>query len=128
MKKVLAGAVVLAAAVLAFSLANAQFGSIKVPGVGSVSADVKTIEHDQCTAYVDKYRDNVEYNSTNMKGILDSNKDCRHIKTSKDWKISNSKYDKENKIWEAEYQFKNTQRIRVGCSNEKCSTLYCSNM
>lgn len=126
MKKVLAGTFVVAAVVLAFSLASAQFGSLKskVPGMG----DVKKIESDQCRAFVDKYRNNIEYNSSNMKGVLDSDKNCQFIKTSKDWKVSKSKYDKEHKVWEAEYKFMNTQKIRVGCNDERCSTLYCSNM
>lgn len=128
MKKVLAGAVVLAAMVLAVSLASAQFGSVKVPGVGSVTTDVKKIESDQCRAFVDKYRNNIEYNSSNMKGVLDSDKNCEFLKTSKDWKVSKSKYDKENRVWEAEYKFMNTQKIRVGCNSEKCNTLYCNNM
>lgn len=126
MKKALVGVSVLAAAVFMVSIANAQFGSVRVPGVGNVTADAKQIEYDSCKSFVDQHRNNIDYNSTNMKGVLDNNKDFSLVKISKDWTRSTNDYDKKNKRWEAMYNYKNFCKMTVRCNKEKCSTMYCN--
>lgn len=128
MKKVLVVAGVLLAGLLAISIANAQFGNIKVPGVGTISTDISQMEYDQCKNAIEKYRDNVDYNSKNMPGILNANKDFKFVKAMKDYNKSGDKYDKENMIWEAKYQFKNTCYATINCNKEKCSSFWCDQM
>ena len=126
MKKTLVAVSVVVAALLAFSIANAQFGSVKVPGVGKVSTDVQKYEYDECKRFVDQYRNNIDYNSTNIENVFRNNKDTSIQKFSKDWRRSGSDYDKKYKRLEFTANWKNTCKITARCTNEKCNTLYCT--
>lgn len=122
MKKTLIAVSALAAFLLAVSVANAQFGSIKVPGMG----DVKKHEYSECKSFCEKYRNNIDYNSTNIENLLNNNKDISIEKYSKDWRRGGSKYDKEHKVLELTANYKTMHKMTLRCNNEKCTTFYCS--
>jgi len=127
MKKMLLVAAVFVAALLAISIANAQFGGVKLPGAaGDVQSDVKDVNYKQCEDFASTHRDNVKYNSLNFPGVVNSDKDFKLVKVSTDWKTSNDKYDKERKRWEAEYTFRGMCKMRIGCDSNNCQTMYCS--
>jgi hypothetical protein len=126
MKKTLVAASAMAVLFLAVSIANAQFGSVRVPGVGSVSTDVQKYEYDECKSFCDKYRNNIDYNSTNIEGVFNNNSDTSIQKYSKDWRRGGSKYDKEHKVLEFTSNYKTMHKITTRCNDEKCNTIYCS--
>ena len=128
MKKLAVAVAVVAAAFFAFSVANAQFGNVKVPtSVGDVKSNVDNVEYDSCNGIAKSYNDNIKFNSTNIKRELDSKKNLSYMKTSKDWTVSKNKYDKENKVLDVEYKCMSQYLIRANCTVEKCN-VYASSM
>lgn len=128
MKKLAVAVVVLAAAFIALSIANAQFGNVKVPtSTSDVKSNIDSVEYDQCNGIAKSYDNNVKFNSTNIKKELDSKKQLSYLKTSKDWTASKSKYDKENKVFDVEYKCMTGHLLKANCNVEKCN-LYVNKM
>ncbi len=126
MKKVLIAVMVAAAGLFFVSVAGAQFGNIKVPtSVSDVQGNVSEVEYTQCKDLIGKYDNNVDYTSKNLFNLLESNKDVRLVKYSKDYSKSANKWDKENMVKEGEFNYKNTCSIRANCTKEKCN-VYCN--
>jgi hypothetical protein len=122
MKRAIAVAAVLAVAGLfVVSVANAQFGGIKVPtSVSDVADAPKDVAYDSCNTWANGHKDNVKFNSTNIKGEL--GKDCTNQIVSKDWQLSSaSNYDKENKNFELRCDYQQFAELKVNCNKEKCS-------
>lgn len=125
MKKMLIVACVVALGFLVFGAANGQFGNIKVPGVGNVTGDVAQIEYDQCKNYINQYDNNVDWNTKNLFGKFESNKDIKLVKCTKDYAKSDSKWDRENLAMDKEYNYRNFATITARCTKEKCN-IYCN--
>ena len=123
MKKILVGVGVLALVVFAFSLAQAQFGGItkKIPGSG----DVQKALMDDCRNKASFYRNNQSFNSSSLPTELQKNSDFSLYKVTTDWKTGGTNYEKKNKIYDAQWSYKNACYMRVRCNDRKCSTVNC---
>ena len=121
MKKVLVVACVVALGILAYGVAGAQFGNIKVPtSTSDVKSNFDQVEYDQCNNIAKSLDNNTKINSSNIKQELDSKKNVTYLKTSKDWTISKNDSDKKNKVLDIQYKCMTKRVINANCTYEKC--------
>jgi len=128
MKKALVVAGIVAAFALVAFVANSAF-AFGVPGVPKSVSDVadapKDVAYDSCKAWADSHKNNMSYNSGNIENQM-TGKEFSGLIYEKDWRKTDSEYDKKNQNLELRATYNNFAEVKVRCNKDKCSSIWCN--
>jgi len=114
-------------AVVAFVIFAASNGfAFKIPtSVSDVTKGPQNAAYDACKVWADQHKNNMAYNSTNIEKEM-KGKDFSNLIYEKDYRKGGSKYDKQNKKLDLRATYNEFAEIKVRCTKDECSSIYCS--